>query len=117
MKLITAISNDAKQSMNIVLDNGTTVAMTLEYIGSQKGWFASLVYGTIQTFNLRRVVTSPNMLRAMRSVIPFGLACVTTDGLEPIYIDDFSSGRASLYILNSTDVAYVEQTIIPGSHD
>lgn len=116
MKQITAISDDVKQNMSIVLDDGTKLVINLEYISSQKGWFMSLVYGTTLTINNRRIVTSPNMLRAFRNVIPFGIGCTTADQGEPIYKDDFSSGRSSLYVLNSDDVAYVEETVIPAYH-
>ncbi len=52
------------------------------------------------------------MLRQFRNIIPFGLACVIADGFEPVYQDDFTSGRASLYLLNEADVAEVETLII-----
>jgi len=70
----------------------------------------SLVYGTF-VLNNYRVVVSPNCLRAFRGVIPFGIACDTTDGYEDLFINDFSNGRASLYLLNSDDVKSVEDII------
>ena len=117
MKQITAISEDAKQTMSIILDDGKKVDISLEYISAQKGWFISLIYGSVLTLNGYRITTSPNMLRKFRGVIPFGIACSTSDKQEPIYKDDFSTGRASLYVLNSDDVAYVEETVIPAYHD
>jgi hypothetical protein len=116
MKQITAISDDANQSMSVVLDTGAKVALTLEYKSNQKGWFLSMVYDTVLTLNGYRITTSPNILRKFRNVIPFGIACLMTDKNEPIYKDDFSTGRASLYILNADDVAYVEETVIPAYH-
>lgn len=113
MKQITAISDDPKQSMNVVLDDGTKVLLSLEYISSQKGWFMSFSYGSVLTVNGYRIVTSPNMLRKFRDVIPFGIACKTNDDLDPLYKDDFSTGRSVLYVLNPSDVSYVENTIIP----
>lgn len=117
MKQITSISDSAKQTMSVVLDDGKKVDISLEYISNQKGWFMSLIYGSVLTLNGYRITTSPNMLRKFRGVIPFGMACATTDGQEPIYKDDFSSGRAKLYILNSSDITYVEETVIPAYHD
>lgn len=113
MKQITSISDDVKQTMTFVLDDGSKVNLSLQYISANQGWFMSLVYGTVFSVSNRRIVNSPNMLRAFRNVIPFGIACIVTDGLEPIYQTDFSSLRATLYILNSTDIAYIENTILP----
>jgi hypothetical protein len=57
------------------------------------------------------MVNSANMLRQIRNIIPFGLACLMTDLYEPVFIEDFANGRATLYTLNSTDVALVETSL------
>lgn len=117
MKLIDALTSDANQSVSVVLDDGTKVDLTFNYKESQQGWFYTLVYGAVLTINNRRLVNSPNMLRQFRGILPFGIACIVNDGLEPVYIDDLSNGRVSVYIMNPTDVATVEDTTIPGYAD
>lgn len=109
MKLITALSNSSNQSIVLALDNGTKVTMTLRYYSNQQGWYYDLDYPDA-SFNVvnRRLVTSPNMLRAFRDIIPFGLSVTTSDGYEPIFIGDFVSGRTQIYLLNAADVAAVE---------
>ena len=113
MRQITSISDDSKQAMSIVLDNGEKIAFSLEYISNQRGWFMSFVYGDRLTVKGHRIVTSPNMLRAFKESVPFGISCVTNDKQEPINLDDFSTGRCTLYLLNSDDVEDVENNIIP----
>lgn len=113
MKLIKSITDDPKQEMTVTLDNGSKLNINLKYISSQQGWFISLSYGTTLIINDRRLAASPNILRAFRNVVDFGIACLTTDRQEPVFIDDFSNGRAKLYILNSDDVNYVEDSVIP----
>lgn len=113
MKRITSISDDAIQKMTVILDDGSKVGITLEYIAANKGWYVSFDYGDVLTINKRRVVAGPNMLRAFRNTIPFGIACLTSDRLEPIYKNDFTTGRAAFYVLNPEDVQTVEDTIIP----
>ena len=110
MQLITAITNDAIQTLGITLDDGSTVNMQLNYIPAQQGWFYSLTYGSFEA-NFMRVVNSPNMIRKYRNIIPFGLACTTIDGYEIINQSDFISGRASIYALNQQDVIEVETMI------
>ena len=107
MKQITSLIDSAKQNLTIVLDSGTNVPFDIRYIASQQGWFYSFTFGEFSATN-RRLVVSPNCLRAFRNIIPFGLACLSVDGYEPIYQDDFSSGRISLFVLNEEDVAETE---------
>lgn len=113
MRLLNNLTNDTQQILTIVLEDGTPIPASLQYISNQQGWFISLSHPLLTLTN-RRIVASPNMLRAFREIIPFGLACTTTDGYEPIYVDDFSSARASLYTLNKQDIIIVESTILSG---
>lgn len=110
MKQLSSITGDPQQILNIVLDDGSRVEMFLSYWPQQSGWFYSLTYGNFSVAN-RRMVVSPNMLRQFRSIVPFGLCCTVIDGYEPIYQDDFSNGRASLYVLNAEDVLSTEELI------
>lgn len=112
MRKIEILSDIANQSMEVTLENGDRLQVTMQYISANMGWYISLIYGSTLTINMRRVVTSPNLIRALRNIIPFGIACVTKDGYEPIYKDDFSSGRAELYVLSPEDVQYVESNIV-----
>lgn len=110
MKLITSFTSDAAQSLTIALDDGSLVNFSIYYVANQQGWFFNLTYGSF-TLNGARLVVSPNMLRAFRNVISFGLACVSLDGYEPLYITDFTSGRILIYSLNSSDVSSAETLI------
>jgi hypothetical protein len=108
MNKINSLTGDANQSMTLKLEDGTFVNFTLSYFSSQDGWYYSLSYGNFSLSN-RRLVVNPNLLRAYRNILPFGIACNTTDGYEPIFQNDFSSGRASFFLLNSSDVIAVEE--------
>jgi len=112
MKQITEITAEAKQSLRLGLEDGTTVDLSLVFKDNQKGWYYSIV-DTSRSFAVsnRRLVTSPNLLRAQRRIIPFGIACSTRDGQEPIFQNDFTTGRASFYILDQADVLAAEEVI------
>ncbi len=112
MRQITTISGQPNQNIVIILDDGTKANLTMNYFSGQRGWFYTLNYNSGQFIaNNRRMVTSPNMLNAFQNIIPFGLAVTTTDGYEPIFINDFISGRASLFVLNQEDVAIIQTAI------
>lgn len=110
MKQITAFTADPSQNVTLILDNGDKVAFSMKYFPNQTGWFYSFTFGSFSVFN-RRIVTSPNMIRSLRGFLPFGFAITTSDGYEPIYIDDFVNGRTSFYLLNSDDVSAIEGLI------
>lgn len=113
MTLINGLSNTPNQQITLVLDNGQKVQLTLNFFANQNVWVYSINYNNGQFVdNNRNLVMSPNMLTAFQNIIPFGLACIVSDGEEPVAIDDLTSGRVSLYLLNQADVAEVEVTIL-----
>lgn len=110
MLRINTITNNPSQKMNIKLENGQPLQFSLWYSYTQQGWFYTFTYGTY-TSNNRRMVNSLNMIRQIRNIVPFGLACLVTDSGDPIFINDFQNARATLYTLNSTDVSLVENIL------
>lgn len=110
MRRITEISNEPKQEMSFQLDDGSLITLRFYFVDSQIGWFMDVEYkGTIT--NGRRITNCPNILRDKKNIYPFGVACTIDDGEEPWFIDDFQTGRANLYILDESDVQYVEEEI------
>lgn len=109
---INTLTDAPNQNVVFVLGNGQKVNFTLNYFSNQQGWFYSFDYNNSQfVVNNRRLVMSPNMLSAFQNIIPFGIAVTTTDGYEPIFIDDFITKRASFYILTQDEVAEVQAAI------
>jgi len=53
-------------------------------------------------------VTSPNILRNYKNILPFGISIITEDGSEPFLIDDFSTGRVGFFVLNKEEVESFE---------
>lgn len=109
MRLI-GISSDPTQQYTLALPDGTQVTFSIRFSPNQKGWFYSLTATNWESLN-RRLVVSQNMLRQYRNILAFGLACFTTDGYEPIYQDDFLTGRAKLYLLTQAEAAETEVLI------
>lgn len=115
MNSIGNLNASSKQNLNVSIGDGTVLILTFNFIESQQGWFLTFSHpklispaNPLGQINNLRLVNSPNMLRAFRNIIPFGIACVTKDGYEPGFVSDFINGRVFVYILNATDVAQVE---------
>lgn len=111
MTEITGLTADVNQSQNLILPDGSAAPFSMTYMDNQQGWFFTLTYPNWTGVTNKRMTVSPNMLRSYRGVIPFGLALVTTDGYEPIFITDFLTGRATLFLLNSSDVSQYESLL------
>lgn len=101
---ITQITVDPTQNRNLILYDGSVLRMTMIFKPMQYGWFATLVYGTSFTINNIRIVNSPNILQQWRNLIPFGLACYSTQNREPMQQQDFIAGNSKLYILDHAEV-------------
>jgi len=73
-------------------------------------WFIDIQYNT-KTINGLRVCANINLLNSWKKVLPFGLSVFVRDGnkTDPFLIDDFSTGRAILYLLSQEDLVYLEE--------
>ncbi len=107
MLLINNITNDPSQTLTLVGENQEQITLHLYYKPTQQGWFYDISYKNF-TANGLKMVGSINTLRQWKSSIPFGLACISKDGYDPWFLDDFQSGRMSLYLLNADDVKQIE---------
>lgn len=103
MILLTNITDDPKQNFVLTGENGEIIPFYLYFCPRQIGWFFNISYGDF-TVNGLRLCVGPNALFQWKNIIPFGLCCTSTDGQDPFYLDDFTTGRVSLYLLNQADV-------------
>ena len=110
MQEITSITSSPKQRMTLVLENNETAEFYLFYLPRQQSWFYNLTYKDL-TINGAKVVLTPNALRQYKKLIPFGIGFAAQSTVEPFDITDFSSGRVSMFILNSDEVKQVESEI------
>lgn len=111
MYLVQNITADPLQNQTLILDDGTSISLTLYYMPQQYGWFIySMVYQgfTLQGF---RIINSPNMLYQYGNQIPFGLACYTQGNREPTQLEDFSSSASTMYILTAAEVEQYQSLI------
>lgn len=110
MQQITSITNSPNQRMTLVLENNETIDFRLYYLPRMQSWFYDLTYNELAV-NCSRVMLTPNSMRQFKKIIPFGIAFSAEGDVQPFDINDFSSGRVSMYILNSDEVKQVESEI------
>lgn len=104
MFLIQQITSDALQKQTLILEDGTSLSLTIYFVPMQYGWFITNL--TYQSFVLQglRITNSPNMLYQFQNQIPFGLACFSQSNREPSQQQDFLSGASQLFILSQAEV-------------
>lgn len=106
MKILTGFTSQPKQLLSFVLDDGSTVTMSMAYAQQQLGWFADFQWSNWSVTGLR-LTASPNLLRMEQRILPFGFAIVTSNNVEPLNLQDFADGTAQVWLLNADDVAAV----------
>lgn len=107
MLFLDRLTNDPAQQYTLIGENGEQIQFFLRYLPRQQSWLFNISYGNF-VLNGAMLHLSPNILRQWRTVIPFGLAVMSTDNYEPYYITDFVTNRIQLFLLNSTEVAEIE---------
>lgn len=107
MTKIQGITDYANQIFTLALPDGETVTLSLVYKPLQQGWFCGILYKDFQVTSLR-VTCNYNILEQFSKLIPFGLACFTTENQEPFFAQDFQAGNAALCLLDQTDLDSLE---------
>ena len=110
MRIITEFTDNPKQTCTLVLENQETVAFNLRFYETQLSWYFDFTYNDIIS-NGNKVVLGNNILRSFKNIIPFGLAFQANDGVEPFSVDDFVTGRVTVYLLSKDDVMAMESNI------
>jgi hypothetical protein len=103
MRQLTKLSNNPLQTLLVLTEAGDQVDIELRYMPTQQQWLLSLAWGT-QVINGISLVASPNLLLGYANVLPFGIMVTSDTTFEPMFLDDFTSGRIKVYMLSAADV-------------
>lgn len=110
MQQITNLSDEADQLTKVVLADGSVAIFEFIYLPTIERWSFNVSHPDI-TVNCMILCAGANVLRDFRNIIPFGLGCYSTDGADPFYIEDFKSGRITLFVLDESEVDYFETNV------
>lgn len=111
MRRLNNLTDAADQLMTITLDDGSALQLELFYRAGIQRWTIDIVHPllTMYGFNL---ALGPNILRQWKNVIPFGIAVQSTNGLDPLNVEDFVEGNSLISILSADEVQAVEDNIL-----
>lgn len=113
MTQIDNVTDQANQLIQVVLEDGSVLQLTLVYRPAIARWTVDISHTLLTTANIG-ISDFPNLLNPWRNLINFGLACATVSGQDPIDLEDFVNGNAALYVLDQADVISVEETLFGG---
>lgn len=112
MLQINGLTNDAMQQFVLNGIPGVSVNVLLRFMPRIQIWNMDISSGNFTAEGIP-VLCGPNILRRWKNIIPFGIACTDIYQIDPYTVNDFALGAASLYLLNSADVAAVEAQFYP----
>lgn len=101
MRKLIGLTTNAKQ--NLAYPYGEDViALSFCYSWINLQWLIGVRYKnfTLQEYHL---TAGYNALSQYRGVLKWGLRVISVDGEDPYYIDDFTSGRISIYLLDAEE--------------
>ena len=115
MTQITGLTSTPSQTFNIP-DPVTRkiIYFSLYFSVRTQNWYIDIQYETFSVKSLR-VVRSPNMLSRHINTLPFGLSVTVIDNYEPFLINDFVSGRVSVFLLTHTECEEVRALVNDGA--
>lgn len=111
MQQLNNLSDDANQLVTYVLDDGSTVQMTFVFRPAIGRWTVDVSHSEVTLYGVN-VCLSPNMLRQWKNIIPFGIAILSNNGLDPFQITDFIDGTVTVNMLSADEVQQVETDIL-----
>ena len=93
MTIIDKITNSPRQEFNIILNNGETINIKLNYLIRVKGWYMDLNYKNKTINSIHLISSTNNLLYPFRHTLPFTINITTNTGFDPMFLDDFSNGN------------------------
>lgn len=111
MQRFNNFSNDADQLVTFPLEDGTSIQIELIFRPGIERWMMNLTHPllNLKGFNLS---VGPNILRSWKNIVPFGIAILSNNGLDPIRSDDFQEGIVTFNMLSEEEVAQVEAEVL-----
>lgn len=110
MNSIDNLVKSSNQQTTVLLPGGETADVGMLFHEATERWVMNISYGDRLILGVG-VAFHANLLRQWKNTLPFGIACITQDQTDPFRVDDFSSGRAVLYLLTSSDTELVEREV------
>lgn len=114
MVAITGLTSAPFQTFTIADPNGGgDITFSIYYRPRTQCWYFDIAFKTF-TGKGFKLVRDPDVLSRHSKQIPFGLFVAVSDNFEPYLINDFYTGRVTLYLLTSEERDDIAAKILEG---
>lgn len=112
MFLIDNLSDNSNQTTTLQMEDGSVGTLELLFHGATNRWTFNFTHPQFPNGAIKgqMLCVHPNILRNFKNLLSFGMTINSTDGQDPVNIEDFVSGRVQIYIINAADVDSIEAT-------
>lgn len=114
IRILTTLSDNAYQTLSFVTAEGEDVKLTFRYIPSQETWFVDIDSDSLTVHGLA-LQAFVNLLDPYHNLISWGLYVWSKDGFDPWLIDDFSTGRIKVAIIEDFEYAIIQEFLDSGN--
>lgn len=108
IRVLDTLNNNAYQTVTFDTEEGERVKLTFRFIPSQETWFFDVESDSLTVYGLA-LATFINLLDSYKNIISWGMNVWSKDGFDPYKIDDFSTGRIRISILEDLENAVIEE--------
>ena len=108
MRVLNTLTDSAYQSVSFTTNNGEDVTLTLRFIPSQETWFLDVDSESLTTRGLA-LTAFEDILDPYHNNISWGLYVWSEDGFDPWRIDDFTSKRIQLAVIEDLERAVMQE--------
>lgn len=106
MNTLTGLTATPSQTFQVPI-SGDFADITLNYRPAVQMWFIDILYKGIDIKGMR-ICNNLNLLSQYNKQLKFGIYVEMDGAIEPGLIDDFSTGRALLNILDESELELIE---------
>ena len=114
IKILTTLNENADQSLSFVTNKGEEVGLTFRFIPSQETWFLDVDSDSITIHGLA-LTAFVNLLDPYHNNIDWGLYVWSKDGFDPWQIDDFTSGRIKVAVIEDFEYSVIQEFLNSGN--
>ena len=108
IRTISTLTDNAYQTVSFATNKGENVTLTFKYVPSQQTWFVDVESDSLTVYGLA-LATFVNLLDPYHNNISWGLYVWSKDGFDPYRIDDFSTGRIRVAVIEDLENAVIEE--------
>lgn len=109
-RVLSTLTGSAYQKVSFDTNKGERVNLTFRYIPSQETWFVDVESNSLTVYGLA-LQTYVNLLDPYHNNLSWGLYVWSKDGLDPWQVDDFSSGRIQVAIIEDLELAVIQEIL------